>query len=417
MNLLCCLIREGPSSPTIPKIRAHLQDYLWLSKDGMMVNGTNGVQNWDTAFTIQAAMSAHLSTKPAFHNLVLKSLEFLEDQQILTHAVGYESSPAYSDPPTQRTSPEAGYRHARRGAWGFSNRVQGYTVSDCTAEAVKSIMLIQRTPDPANPSKKLFPQLISDQRIFWAIDILLTMQNSNGACSSYEPTRGSEKLELLNAAEVFGRIMVEYDYPECTTACVTTLHLFHQLYPSYRAAEIEKFITRAVAWIRSNQRADGSWYGSWGICFTYAGMFALESLASQGETWGNSERVKRAVGFFLERQNADGGWGESYKSCELSRWCAHPEGSQVVQTAWVGFLLLSFFSSVFPRSSSLSFLCANTEVKTGHHRPPRSALPRKGSHRARRPATDAAATAQRRVAARRHRGGLQQELYDFVSEL
>jgi lanosterol synthase len=361
MNLLCCYIREGPDAESVQKIRANLADYLWMSKDGMMVNGTNGVQNWDTAFTIQAAMSAKLAQKPEFHSLVLKSLEFLEDQQILTHAVGYENSPAYSDPPTQKTCAQAGYRHARRGAWGFSNRIQGYTVSDCTAEAVKSIMLIQRMEDPQDSRKKLFPALIDDQRIKWAIDILLTMQNRNGACSSYEPTRGSENLEYLNAAEVFGRIMVEYDYPECTTACVTTLHLFNQLYPSYRAEEIKKFITRAVAWIRTNQRADGSWYGSWGICFTYAGMFALESLASQGETYANSERVKRACQFFLDRQADDGGWGESYKSCETSTWCQHPDGSQVVQTAWVSHLVFwkecpvwTLISKFLSRPSSLS---------------------------------------------------------------
>lgn len=147
-------------------------------------------------------------------------------------------------------------------------------------------------------------------------------------------------MEYLNAAEVFGRIMVEYDYPECTTACVTGLHLFHELYPNYRAADIERFITRAVAWIRTNQRADGSWYGSWAICFTYAGMFALESLKTQGESYSNSERVRRACQFFLDKQNEDGGWGESYKSCETGKWCQHPEGSQVVQTAWVIIALI-----------------------------------------------------------------------------
>ena len=208
-------------------------------------------------------------------------------------------------------------------------------MSDCTAEALKSILQLQTIPDPKDPQKALFPKLLDDQRLKWAVDILLTMQNSDGACSSYEPTRGSENLELLNAAEVFGRIMIEYDYPECTTACVTTLHLFNQHYPDYRADEIRRFITRAVQWIRTNQRADGSWYGSWGICFTYAGMFALESLATQGETHENSERVRRACRFFLDRQNQDGGWGESYKSCETSVWCPHPDGSQVVQTAWV----------------------------------------------------------------------------------
>ncbi|KAK4501797.1 hypothetical protein PRZ48_007606 [Zasmidium cellare] len=340
MNTLVCYIQEGPDSKAVRKHLDRLADYFWVSKDGMMANGTNGVQNWDTAFAIQATVAAELADKPEHHRTLVRALEFLEDQQILDHPVGYEGSSVYSDPPTQKTAPEMGYRHVRRGAWGFSNRTQGYTVSDCTAEALKSILQLQTMPDPKDPQKPLFPKLLDDQRLKWAVDILLTMQNSDGACSSYEPTRGSEKLELLNAAEVFGRIMIEYDYPECTTACVTTLHLFNQHYPDYRADEIRRFITRAVQWIRTNQRADGSWYGSWGICFTYAGMFALESLATQGETHENSERVRRACRFFLDRQNQDGGWGESYKSCETSVWCPHPDGSQVVQTAWVIIALL-----------------------------------------------------------------------------
>ena len=340
MNMLACYIQEGPDAESVRKHRERMQDYLWLGKDGMMMNGTNGVQNWDTALSIQAVVEAGLAKEPEFHDTMTKALGFLEDQQILDHAYGYENSPTYSNPPTAKTSSEAGYRHPRKGAWGFSNRTQGYTVSDCTAEALKSTLLLQSISNPANPEKNLYPSLIPDQRLQQAVDILLTMQNASGACSSYEPTRGSEKLEYLNAAEVFGRIMVEYDYPECTTACVTTLHLFHSLYPSYRSQEIEQFISRAVSWIRSNQRADGSWYGSWGICFTYAGMFALESLASQGETYANSERVRRACQFFLDRQDTDGGWGESYKSCETATWCKHPDGSQVVQTAWVIIALL-----------------------------------------------------------------------------
>ncbi|EMC94222.1 hypothetical protein BAUCODRAFT_74539 [Baudoinia panamericana UAMH 10762] len=324
MNLLCCYIEEGAKAYSVKRHRERLQDFLWMTKDGLLECGTNGVQNWDTSFAIQAVVATGFATDPKNHQTLQKALNFLEDQQFLDHP----------------TSAECGYRHVRRGAWGFSNRTQGYTVSDCTSEALKATLLLQTMPDPTNPGEKLFSQAIPDQRLRWAVDILLTMQNGDGACSSYEPTRGSERLELLNAAEVFGRIMVEYDYPECTTACVTALHLFRQHYPSYRADAINIFIMRAVQWIRSNQRADGSWYGSWGICFTYAGMFAIESLATQGETHANSERVRRACRFFLDRQNEDGGWGESYRSCETGKWCEHPEGSQVVQTAWVIIALL-----------------------------------------------------------------------------
>jgi lanosterol synthase len=125
--------------------------------------------------------------------MLTKALEFLDDQQIR------------EDVPNQAMC----YRQQRRGAWAFSNKDQGYAVSDCISEALKAVLLLQRTPG--------YPRLLEDQRIYDAIDTLLTYQNSSGGCASYEPTRGSERLEMLNAAEVFGQIMIEYDYPECTT--------------------------------------------------------------------------------------------------------------------------------------------------------------------------------------------------------
>ncbi|KAK5276052.1 Lanosterol synthase (Oxidosqualene--lanosterol cyclase), partial [Cryomyces antarcticus] len=146
--------------------------------------------------------------------MLIKALEYLEDSQIREDCRDQEVS----------------YRHPRKGAWAFSTKDQGYTVSDCTAEGVKAVVMLQNIPG--------FPRMLSDERIHDAIDILLTMQNASGGCSSYEPTRGSEYMEYLNAAEVFGRIMVEYDYPECTTACVTALSLFTQHYPNYRKDDI-----------------------------------------------------------------------------------------------------------------------------------------------------------------------------------
>jgi lanosterol synthase len=42
----------------------------------------------------------------------------------------------------------------------------------------------------------------------------------------------------------------------------------------------------------------------------------------------------------VDHQNEDGGWGESFKSCETGEWCDHPDGSQVVNTAWTIIALL-----------------------------------------------------------------------------
>ncbi len=81
------------------------------------------------------------------------------------------------------------------------------------------------------------------------------MQNRDGGFASYELVRGPSWLESLNPAEVFGefisahrytapllirvgRIMIEYEYPECTTSVITSLAIFRKHYPNYRVKDI-----------------------------------------------------------------------------------------------------------------------------------------------------------------------------------
>lgn len=70
---------------------------------------------------------------------------------------------------------------------------------------------------------------------------------------------------------------------------------------------------RAVEYLHKVQTPEGVWYGSWGICHTYATQFALESLSLVGETYATSERVRRACDFLVSKQMEDGGWGESWE--------------------------------------------------------------------------------------------------------
>jgi lanosterol synthase len=292
MNLVVCYIRDGPDAYSVKRHRERVHEFLWVTNEGLLCNGTNGVQCWDTAFAIQTVMDAGLTQDPRWKPMLMNALEYLESQQIRENVREQARS----------------YRQQRKGGWAFSNKDQGYAVSDCVSEALKSVIILQKTPG--------FPTLIDDQRIFDAIDTLLTYQGPSGGCASYEPPRAGTWMEMLNAAEVFGRIMVEYDYPECTTAVVTALSLFHKHWPEHRGKEIESFIDRAVGYIKIAQFADGSWYGSWGICFTYATMFALESLSSIGETYNNSTHSKRGCDFLVSKQRKDGGWSECYKVCQ-----------------------------------------------------------------------------------------------------
>ena len=237
-------------------------------------------------------------------------------------------------------TPDA-YRHKSKGAWPFSTREQGYTVSDCTAEALKAVLLLQKSP------LFLTDSLVSHDRIFDAVDILLSMQNDDGGFASYELQRTGPWLEMLNPAQVFGKIMVEYSYPECTTAVLLALSSFKSSYPEHKRHEIDSVIEKAISFIKKSQLSDGSWYGSWGICFTYATFFAVESLTSTGETYENSIAVKNACDFLVSKKMEDGGWGETYQSCELGTWTNH-EKSQVVQTAWA---VLALMAAKYPNES------------------------------------------------------------------
>ncbi|KAH8430406.1 terpene cyclase/mutase family protein [Aspergillus melleus] len=309
MNMVACYIHDGPDSYSVRRHRERLHDYMWMKNEGLLSNGTNGVQVWDTAFITQAIVVAGFADDPKWRPMLTKALEFLEDHQIQENVPDIEKC----------------YRQHCKGSWPFSNKTQGYNVSDCTAEGLRSTIQLQEIHN--------YPKLISEQRLKDSVDCLLLMQNPSGGYSEYEVTRASPKIEWLNAAEVFGGIMISYDHPECTTASVTALSLFSKFYPDYRADDIKAAKEKAVQYIKRVQRPDGSWYGSWGICFTYAAMFALESLASIGETYETSDYSRRGCEFLLSKQMEDGGWGESYLS-SANHVYTHHEQSQVTQTAW-----------------------------------------------------------------------------------
>ena len=75
-------------------------------------------------------------------------------------------------------------------------------------------------------SPSAFPKVISDSRLYDCVDTILLMQNEDAGFRSYERANGGAWMELLNGADVFDRVMVEYSYPECTTAELASFSLF-----------------------------------------------------------------------------------------------------------------------------------------------------------------------------------------------
>merc|ERR1712176_578891 len=103
--------------------------------------------------------------------------------------------------------------------------------------------------------------------------------------------------------------MIDYSYVECSMACLTALYEFHERYPKVRSKEVKHSLETGRRFLKSIQREDGSWYGSWACCFTYGTWFGIEGLVAGGEE-ASSASIRRAAEFLLGHQNANGGWGE-----------------------------------------------------------------------------------------------------------
>ncbi|ONK82041.1 uncharacterized protein A4U43_C01F35520 [Asparagus officinalis] len=133
----------------------------------------------------------------------------------------------------------------------------------------------------------------------------------------------------------FGDIVIDYSYVECTSASIQALTSFKKLYPGHRREEIENCITKAVRFIEKIQEPDGSWYGSWAVCFTYGTWFGLKGLIAGGRTYQNNSCIRKACDFLLSKQLASGGWGESYLSCQ-DKVYSNLEGNRAhaVNTGW-----------------------------------------------------------------------------------
>ncbi|KAI9396463.1 hypothetical protein POPTR_004G132500v4 [Populus trichocarpa] len=310
LNMMACWA-EDPTSDAFKFHLARVPDILWLAEDGMKTQSI-GSQLWDAAFATQAIIASNLVDE--YGSTLRKAHEFLKLSQIQENAYGDFRSM---------------YRHISKGAWTLSVKDHGWQVSDCTAEALRALLLLSQMP------AEIVGETIDTERLHNAIDFLLSLQSKNGGFSVWEPARGQRWLEVLNPTQAFGDVMVETEYVECTASAIQVLVLFQRLHPGYRSKEIEVSVANASSYIEDAQMSDGSWYGNWGICYTYGTYFALKGLASVGKTYRNSRTVRKACEFLLSKQHNSGGWGESYLSCANSKY-TEIEGnkSNVVQTAW-----------------------------------------------------------------------------------
>jgi squalene/oxidosqualene cyclase-like protein len=305
-----------PHSEHTRKAVAALPQYIFDCERGRTMQSYNSSELWDTGFIALAlAESGHASE---YAIMAREAYRFIDENQVLGDV-------------DQR---ERYYRDPSKGGWPFSNRAHGWPIVDCTALGLMAALALEHYVN-----KKIEPA-----RLFDAVDLLLFWQNDDGGWGTYERQRVGAWLEALNASEIFGDIMVDVSQVELTSSAVQGLAAarthFGDRLGAERKRRIDAAIARADPVLRALQRGDGSWEGNWGICFTYGTWFGICGLLAAGAK-PDDPAIVRAAAFLRAKQCEDGGWGESYKSCIRREYVPHPDGGQVVMTAWAILALLA----------------------------------------------------------------------------
>jgi squalene/oxidosqualene cyclase-like protein len=372
---------HDPGAPEVQASIAGLDAWCWQDPtDGLRYAGARST-TWDTAFAVQALAAAPQG--PAEHDVAIRS------GHAALAALQLTKAPAALD--EDRQNPVGG--------WCFGEPTHGWSVSDCTAEAISALLLAEQrmrnaTQDTSPPAAGTDPlraqaaqgeaenrspspaclvpraKNLAAARLADAVGFLLARQNPDGGFATYERRRGGKWLERLNPSEMFGSCMTERSYIECTASAIRALrHVADRTLDTMTAsaqadagrgewaqaqrlhaepvqAQCARAMTRARDFLLTRQRPDGAWPGFWGINFIYATWFAVTALRDAGLPTDHAA-VRRAVDWLVSVQHPDGGWGEHFTGC-LTESYVPSTRSLVVMTSWAVLGLLHADDRISP---------------------------------------------------------------------
>ena len=245
---------------------------------------------WDTGLAGHAMMEAGLA--------VDESCRWLLDRQIL-------------DVPGDWTVRRPGLRP---GGWAFQYENPHYPDVDDTAVVG---MLLDRTKDPA------YAESVARARE-WIVGMQSTGGGPlDGGWGAFEPENVHLHLNHIPFAD--HGALLDPPTSDVTARCVSFL-------AQIGMTADDPVMVRALAFLRREQEADGSWFGRWGTNYIYGTWSVLCALNAIG-LGPDDPAIRRGAGWLLSVQRADGGWGEDEET-----YAAAPPGvykeSTPSQTAW-----------------------------------------------------------------------------------
>jgi squalene-hopene/tetraprenyl-beta-curcumene cyclase len=247
---------------------------------------------WDTAL---ATLALQDEGSPAATAASDRALRWLQAQQLLEQPGDWQvNRPALPG-----------------GGWAFQFSNSFYPDLDDTAAIVWAM---RRASDAERYS----------QPVDRALDWLVGMQSRNGGFASFDVDNVHYRLNHIPFAD--HGALLDPPTSDVTARVVTAL-------ATVGRPQDKRPLERAVAFLRQEQEADGSWFGRWGTNYIYGTWSVLTALA-QARVRSSDEAVGRAVRWLCERQNSDGGWGESNDSYAQAPAERRPAASTSFQSAW-----------------------------------------------------------------------------------
>jgi len=198
------------------------------------------------------------------------------------------------------------------GGWAFQYANPHYPDVDDTA-VVAFAMACAETPELEEATER-------------AAQWIAGMQSANGGYGAFDIDNNHYYLNQIPFAD--HGALLDDPTADVTARCIMLLGKLVDKQPAYRPV-----IKRAIDFLRSEQEADGSWFGRWGSNYIYGTWSVLLGL-EQTALPKTDPMYTQAVAYLKSKQRADGGWGEdnfTYHDASLS---GTYRNSTCFQTAW-----------------------------------------------------------------------------------
>lgn len=200
------------------------------------------------------------------------------------------------------------------GGWHFQFNNVFYPDVDDTAMVLLALRHVHLEEPNAQIREKAFLR---------GLNWILSMQASTGGWAAFDKENTKTVLTKIPFADHNAMI----DPP---TADITARVLELLGYVGYDSTYGP--VAKAIAFIKAEQEADGSWYGRWGVNYIYGTWQSLRGLAAIGEDM-RQPSARRAAAWLKSVQRPDGGWGETCATYEDPTLKGQGP-STPAQTAW-----------------------------------------------------------------------------------